>query len=355
MASVLFTKLMDIRKVHRVGRSSLSVTLPYKWARRNALQAGDAIHVQEIDDNTLVISSNDVGSGSGDLRTFEVGSDTSPDHLRRLLIGTYVTGANHVRISAKKGELRPAQLEALNGCVSRLTGFLVIEQTDDLFVIQNFMDPSASLFSDHLNQLLSITQRMIRLSPQILSDEGGQFSQKMITLGDQSDRLYYLTVRFLLLSLSDRALLLDMGFDSTQEVVGGRLIAKGLEEICDRMEYLADLALQNDDTDWSFKKKQLKRAESQIERICELLGASVEGYFSGAVDLPEAALDELYSVQREADAMIPKTGDTPGNITAIQAVAFSSISEAGRLTRMISEVAMNNSLRRMRSNGENGK
>lgn len=340
---------MGKRKAHRVGRSSTAVTLPHEWVKRNGINPGDDLHIHESDESTLILTTAREISTVGSHKIFEIRSNTPPDHLKRLLIGTYLVGANRVTFTSLDGPLLAVQLEALNESGGRLTGFLVTEQSDEDFSVQNYLEPTGTLFSEHLQQLLSTTTRMVRMVPRLMANPGGsEMCRVLSTLGDQSDMLYYLTVRILLMSLSKRRLMIDLGLDSPQEVVGGRLIAKSLEEICDRIESLARLVEGCDEKKWVIDEELSAGLDARINHICDLIEVSVEGYFSGSVSLPDSALQELYDLERSGDGpLLSYIGEQENPSTAATlSAARSLIQEMGRLTRVISEVAMNNSLRR---------
>jgi len=316
---------------------------------RNGINPGDELTIHESDQTTLILTTAGEVATTGARKLFEIRSNTPSDHLKRLLIGTYLVGTNDVTFHCTDDEFAASQLEALNESVGRLTGYLVVEQSDNIFTVHNYLEPTGTLFSEHLKQLLSTTTRMVRMTPRLLSKPGTtEMCRVLSTLGDQSDMLYYLTVRILLMSLSNRRLMIDLGLDSPQEVVGGRLIAKFLEEICDRIECLARLVEGCEEKSWGVDDGLEKSIGKQIEHICDLIEVSVEGYFSGLVSLPDSAMQELYELERNPDGplldLISEMADSKAAATL--SGARSLIQEVGRLTRVISEVAMNNSLRR---------
>ncbi|MBC8437935.1 MAG: phosphate uptake regulator PhoU [Euryarchaeota archaeon] len=340
---------MEKRKAHRVGRSSTAVTLPFEWVVRNGINPGDELSIYESDQSTLILTTGGELKSSKSEKVFEIRSNTPSDHLKRLLIGTYLVGTDDVTFICTDDEFAAEQLEALNESVGRLTGYLVVEQTDVLFSVHNYLEPTGTLFSEHLRQLLSTSTRMVRMVPRLLSNPGGsEMCRVLSTLGDQSDMLYYLTVRILLMSLSNRRLMIDLGLDSPQEVVGGRLIAKSLEEICDRIECLARLVEGCEKNEWGVDETLEKSLSARISHICDLIEVSVEGFFTGSVSLPDSAMQELYELERSSEGplltFIASLEDA--KVAATLSGARSLIQEIGRLTRVISEVAMNNSLRR---------
>lgn len=345
-----FSGLMECRKAHRVGRSSTAVTLPFEWVEKNNVCPGDDLLIHEPDENTLLISTKLDYKAESSSRTFEIRSNTPPEHLSRLLIGSYVVGAVDVEFKCANSDFATSQLEVLNKCISRLTGFLVVEQTDRIFKIHNYLEPSGTLFSEHLRQLVSTTTRIVRMIPRILESPGDESLYRRVnTMGDQSDMLYYLIVRILLTSISDRCLMVDLGFESSQEAVGGRLIAKSLEEICDRVETIAELTYQCKKDSWEIDSKLIKPLNEKIEHICSLIDVAIEGYFTGSVALPDSALMELYELERRNDGPIQTAilQATEVEVATTLTVARTLVTEIGRLTRVIGEVAMNNSLHRM--------
>jgi phosphate uptake regulator len=340
---------MEWRKAHRVGRSSTAVTLPFEWVVKNNISPGDDLQIHESDENTLLISTSMDTKDDSSSRNFEIRSNTPPEHLSRLLIGSYVVGVVDIEFTCTNSDFATEQLEVLNNCISRLTGFLVVEQTDRVFKVHNYLEPTATLFSEHLRQLVSTTTRIVRMIPGLLESPGDESLYRRVnTMGDQSDMLYYLIVRILLTSLSDRNLMVDLGFDSSQEAVGSRLIAKSLEEICDRVERIAELT-HHCDKIWEISPKLIKTLNEKINHICNLIEVAVEGYFTGSVILPDSALQELYDLEQSKKGPIQSliSASTDVEVATTLAVARTLVTEIARLTRVIGEVAMNNSLRRM--------
>ena len=340
---------MEKRKAHRVGRSSTAVTLPYEWVLRNGISPGDELQLLESGSDTLILTSSKDNAITNNKKSFDVHSNTPAEHLERLLIGTYIVGANDVLFNCTDAPFSASQLEVLNESVGRLTGFLVTEQTSQLFSVHNYLEPTGTLFSEHLNQLLSTTIRMVKMVPNLLSNsKTSELCRVISTLGNQSDMLYYLIVRILLKSLSNRKLMADLGIDSPQEVVGGRLITKSLEEICDRIESIGRLVEESDNGGPVDNEELNEHLNKKINHICELINVSVEGYFSGSVLLPNSALQELYDLERSKDKPLlayiknEKNAEVSRMLTGVRSL----VQEVGRLTRAIGEVAMNNSLRR---------
>ncbi|MDP6010713.1 MAG: AbrB/MazE/SpoVT family DNA-binding domain-containing protein [Candidatus Poseidoniaceae archaeon] len=341
---------MDTRKAHRVGNSSIAITLPHEWVKNNCINPGDVLSVHEVNDDALLINNSNNNSKSSISKKFEVQSTTPSEHLRRLLIGSYIVGANEIEFFCVDSVFKTTQLEALNDCIGRLNGFLVTKQTEEYFCVQNYLKPTGTLFDNHLRQLLSNTMGLVNIIPTLIANPGNaEYSRKALALGDQSDIIYYLILRILLSTCSDRSLMIELGFDSTQEVVGGRLIAKTLEEICDRVEILANLTGRHEKGAWELNKQMKDALIDVIEEINELIEDSVDSYFSGSVNMPDSAIQKLYELEQQhfapRQSLIDERTDAQTSTALMQ--IHSLIFEIIRLSRGIAEVSMNNSIRRM--------
>jgi phosphate uptake regulator len=93
------------RKVNRVGQSTLTVSLPSKWARMNNLNKGDEIELTEID-NRLVVSTK----GKSVLRQAVVDVTNQKNMMRRIITALYKAGYDELIVSySNSDELKLVQ------------------------------------------------------------------------------------------------------------------------------------------------------------------------------------------------------------------------------------------------------
>ncbi len=126
---------MEQRKLVAFGNSSYIVSLPKQWITKNRLEKGDAIRMDEKD-NELVISLND-----GDERrkfnelTIEVSGKTI-DQLKTEIISAYINNCDIITIQGARNENSAKIKEVLQG----LVGIEVVEENSTKIMVKDLLD-----------------------------------------------------------------------------------------------------------------------------------------------------------------------------------------------------------------------
>ncbi len=339
--------VVDTRKVHRVGAKSLAVTLPSRWVKNVGLDVGGVVEFLDEDEAALVVVRRDGKRPASRSLSVPVPSDASGRQLERTLIGAYVVGFDTIEFVGVE-PLRPEQLEGLRQCVSRLTGLAVVESRPNRFAARSYLDPEWCALDEHLHRLVALTEEIVGLAPAILGARDVGAAREALALGEQADRLYYLTLRFLIAATADRALRQRMGLDSPSEAVGCRLVAKALEEIGDSMETVAGIILHADGKDLAIDPEITQKVEAFSRRICGNLGSAADAFFSGSVERASAVLEDIFEMEHEKQHFIEailSSVRSPLGATVLAASGM-ALRDVCRFTRVMGEVAMNNAIRR---------
>lgn len=338
---------MDSRRVHRVGSKSLAVTLPSRWVKKVGLDVGGTVDFLDQEDLALVLLRADGARGNDNHFSMHVPGDATPRGLERMLIGAYVVGFNTIEFQGLE-PFRPEQLDALRRAVSRLTGLAAVEGRPDRFVARCYLGPEWSALDGHLHQLVALTEDMVALAPAILGARDTGAAREALALGEQADRLYYLTIRFLITATADRGLRQRMGLDSPSEALGCRLVAKALEEIGDSMETVADIILHAEGKDLEIDADIAQKIETFSRRICGNLRGTVEAFFSASVERASDILEDVYQMEHEKQHFIEAVMGavhSPLGATVLTAGGM-ALRDVCRFTRVMGEVALNNAIRR---------
>ncbi|HKS59251.1 MAG TPA: PhoU domain-containing protein [Thermoplasmata archaeon] len=94
------------RVVQRMGGVTLGVSLPRVWVERARVTVGSPIHVESLRDGSLRLAAHPPELAPRP-RTIQVASGSPPEHLFRELIGSFVSGAEVIRVE-ESGGLTPA-------------------------------------------------------------------------------------------------------------------------------------------------------------------------------------------------------------------------------------------------------
>jgi phosphate uptake regulator len=139
------------RKINRVGTSTLTVSLPSKWARKYGVNVGDEVDVVE-DGKSLVI-------GSEQKRTLGkkvVEVQSTKEFVKRLLYVPYVLGYEEIEVTFKEQKV----MEKIEQTVEIMSGFEIIDQRPGFCLIQNIAKEEETKFKEIFKRLVFLVQTM---------------------------------------------------------------------------------------------------------------------------------------------------------------------------------------------------
>ncbi len=150
------------RKLIRHGNSSLSVTLPAKWASRFGLKKGDTIEVEELNNQLLLSTRKERRLASITLDLSELDSSL----IRHHILGAYILGYENIvlkysqksaAVLSKRGEAGQMPVsEIIEETVGRLIGMEVMEHTANRVVIKDLSDVMADEFDTVLRRIFTM-------------------------------------------------------------------------------------------------------------------------------------------------------------------------------------------------------
>jgi len=228
-----------LRKVIKLGRSALAVTLPKEWTSSVKLKEGDYVLIDDAEENCIRIKKAD--------SEFEVPPDvcvinadvcTSQNMLWRIIIGAYMVGHKIIWIQSKNG-FKPSDVEGIRALTEMLVGLHVTEQTDNIIILQSLADPSRPTIDSSIRRLHLISSSMYEVALGVLlGEEEPRRLEDIRALGVECDKVYWLVTRQLLLSVNDRALARELGIRSHLWLLGNRAVVRMLKSIVTDSKYI---------------------------------------------------------------------------------------------------------------------
>jgi len=108
------------RKIYKLGKSTLVVSLPAKWAKKYNIQSNHELHVLEKDRSITFSTDSEYSENEVEINI----TDLNPHLIRLFITGSYVKGYDKIRIIFEKQEDMLHAQEIINS----LIGLAVIEQ-----------------------------------------------------------------------------------------------------------------------------------------------------------------------------------------------------------------------------------
>ncbi len=334
---------MEIRKVQRVGHSTLTVSLPRDWVRQVGLKQGGVVTLRLSEFGELIVTPGSEME-SEEMTICKINVDACKDRelLTRIITGNYILGRDTIIISSTS-ELTAEQLNEIRSATRRLSGLGIVEQTPQEAVIQCFLDPSKYPITGLLARLHKVAVSMLETSMQALMDRRFSLALEVLELENEADRLYWLILRQIFRAISKIPLSRHVGIESATHAVGYRAVSKYLEEIGDCSESIANQVL-------SLADEKHDQYSSVIDEVCkfgaETLGVSREAMDSFSL-LDVALANRTVDRSKHVEDMEKTLTDLVGTSVQDRKVALAlrgvvwNLAQISRSAELISEVAIN--------------
>ncbi|MBS3176651.1 phosphate uptake regulator PhoU [Candidatus Woesearchaeota archaeon] len=170
------------RKVVLHGPSTLTVSLPSKWARKFDVKRGDELDVEEEENNLKIHSPNSIK------RVKQIQFDAS--QLDETLAWNVLTllhksGYDEIKLTSEDTDLFRNLQEKIN---STLLGYEVIEQQTNSFLIKNIANEEISEFENILRRTFLVLLNFAKSSHEFLILDHKSLT-KLLTLESTIDKL----------------------------------------------------------------------------------------------------------------------------------------------------------------------
>ena len=334
---------MEIRKVQRVGHSTLTVSLPRDWVRQVGLKQGGVVTLRLSEFGELIVTPGSEME-TEEMTICKINADVCKDGelLTRMITGNYILGRDTIIVTSSS-ELTAEQLNEIRGATRRLSGLGIVEQTPQEAVIQCFLDPSKYPIAGLLTRLHKVAVSMLETSMQALMDRRFSLALEVLELENEADRLYWLILRQIFRAISKIPLSRHVGIESATHAIGYRAISKYLEEIADCSEEIANQIL-------SITEDKHRQYSSAIDEVCKF-GAETIGVSKEAMDsfilLDVGLANRLVDRTKRVEEMEKSLTELVVSSVQDRKVALAlrgviwNLAQICRTAQMIAEVAMN--------------
>lgn len=339
---LLACNCLEARKVQRVGYSTLTVSLPRDWVEDVKLKAGDIVSIKREDDGSLKLIPGTEHKRE-EVRNCIVNSDLCNQNnlLTRVITANYILGHDTIQIVAKD-ELRKHHLEEIRTTTQRLTGLSIVEQTLKQVTLQSFVDPTRFPIYGLMRRLHIIITSMLDVSMKALLEKRPELAAEVTHMEEESDRIYWLIVRQLLLAIRDRSVGSKIGIESPLHIPGNRVVAKTLEEMADSAESIAIevLSLKEKDSASDSIINDISKFCSQVSKISE---HSMKALLTGEINLANEAVEMVQGAENDERKLTQKVltyVKDVGTAVSLRTIVW-NLGQIAKYCRMIGEVTMN--------------
>jgi len=225
------------RRIQQIG-SSLLVSLPNDWAKRNNLKKGNMVVIEINNDNSLsLFSSSDFSNEQLKEITIPY-SPGSIDNLVNQIYGTYLLGYDIIRIKGNQ-QITFEHRDLIKHAMRKLVGLEIIDEDNANIICQFLLDASTLDIEKILRRMSTIILGMYKDTINGL-DKSCEYNirKSIISRDDEVDRQYFLLVRLIRSAILDQKLASKLNL-SNIDILDYRIAANYLENAGD---YIKDFA-----------------------------------------------------------------------------------------------------------------
>ncbi len=277
-----------IRRLQRIG-SSILVSLPKEWVEANHLDKSNEVEL-DASENTISITANKAERRSKEVViSYPLPQD---ENIVANITGAYLLGYDIIRIKAKTiipGEDR----EKIRNSMRRLVGMEIVEEDSSNVNVQFLLDAATLNPQKILKRISSIALGMFSdISSSLIADDRSNL-QTLSHRDDEVDRQYFLLVRLIRSTISDKRLATAFNLENI-DVLDYRIAANILETTSDTLVEIAN-SLSNT----TLSKNDLKKIYELTKDIESIHQKSIDAFIEQNRSLAIDAISNHRKFQRK--------------------------------------------------------
>ncbi len=333
--------MSELRKVQKVGYSTLAVSIPADMVKNLKIHSGDNLLISEETDGTLKLTpaSRAPKTVKASIKTDVVANENI---LSRVVVGCYMLGYDAIELTSKDG-INPTYLASASRTLRSLRGVEIVESSGSKLVAQSFMDPTKFPVDSLIKRLQLLVSRSLENAIEALRTGSPALLKDIKAIQEEVEELYWLIVRQLLVALSNRDISGKIGLESPLHTSGDRVSAKTIEEIGRLVLELTEEVISSRERGIQVQEKVLVKIESLARMAQESFEVTMESLLTPDIRTIERAtlkIDGALRVEREM------MGELLQSEYAYVRTTTSDLGQLARYCSIILEISLNRLLRK---------
>ncbi|MEM2910378.1 MAG: phosphate uptake regulator PhoU [Nitrososphaerota archaeon] len=327
----------------KLGRSALCVTLPKAWADSVGIKENDYLVVRQTGDSLELSKVEREGGVGPPVCIINVDACVEPHSITRALIGAYVAGHDTIWLQSRR-PFTQRQIEEVSAVTRKLIGVHIVDSSENIIIIQNLSNPVRPSMDSSIRRFHSLVVDMLESAVSMLSSGNQDMIKRIMSIGEECDRLYWLTVRQLIRAVSDPSVREALGIKSTLWLLGNRLVLVLLKRAVNLSESIALSTYEIFTSGCGIEKRIIDWCADFYATLKHISQNAIDSLLSRDLLLANRAIAQINSLVGEK---IESSEKLAGNSKSFRHYLFRiihALKEIGLCYRQIAEVAINRSL-----------
>ena len=227
---------MESRKLQKTGGSTLIVSLPKKWTKKNKLSSSSEVRLLQQPDGTMNIDPGQPNPNKK-ITTVKCYNEKS-QHLFRDLVGVYLAGNTEIIVTGNP-RLTVKERKTIRKFSASVIGIEIIEEEAARAILTDMSSPGVLPFRRAIKRLYRIVSAMYNDSILII-DGSEDLAADVVDRDTEADKLQWFIERQFNMMLEDSSLSRKLQVSSFEGVVYSN-VARYLERIADHACRLAEV------------------------------------------------------------------------------------------------------------------
>jgi len=336
-------KTVEIRKVQRVGHSTLTVSLPRDWVRQVGLKQGGIVTLRLSEFGELVVTPG-TDFEADEMTVCKINADACKDSqlLARMITGNYILGRDTTIITSST-DLTAEQINAIRDSTRRLSGLGIVEQTPTEVVIQCFLDPAKFSITGLISRLHKVAASMLERTLQALMGRKGSLALEVLELENEADRLYWLILRQIFRAISTIPLSRHLGLESATHAVGYRAVSQHLEETADCSEAIANQVIAVCEGNYEAYAAVIDAVVNFGAELLSVSNGAMDSFSMMDLELANRTIGrskKLEETEKDLTELVVSSVQDKKLALALREIIW-NLAQIARSAQLISEVAIN--------------
>lgn len=332
----------EVRKVQKVGYSTLTVSIPKEFVKDLRIGPGDSLLFRQDSDGTLRLMPTTSARQSSRVvvRAEQAGSG---EMLSRLIVGSYALGYDTIEITSRT-PLPKVTVDRSVETIKRLRGLEVVESDSRRIVAQSFTDPTKFPVDSLIKRLQIVVSSSLGNVVEALDLKKTTGLSDVKKAQEEVDELYWLIVRQLLVALDRRELAAEIGIESPLHASGDRVSAKTLDEIGGIIVDIAEELVRLKSRGTNIDPGVVERIRRLATKAGEAFNVTVESLLTLDIKLVEKSImlvEEALRMEKEITHEMLETGGY-----GYARVVVSHFAQLARYCNIMIEIASHRLLRK---------
>jgi len=193
-----------------------------------------------------------------------------------------------------------------------------------------------------MRRLHIIINSMIDVSIKALVERRPELAAEVTHMEEESDRIYWLIVRQLLLAIRDRSVGTKIGIESPLHIPGNRVVAKTLEEMADSAENIANevLTLKERAVPTESMLNDIAKFSNQIMKTSDHM---IKALLTGDISMSNEAVEMVETLEAEERKLTQKVIANVKDVAAAAGIRIIiwNLGQIGKYCRIVGEITIN--------------